>query len=321
MQALTYSQYGPADVVASHAVPMPTPGRGEVLVNVRASTVNVIDNLIRAGKLGLPMVRATFPKTPGADLAGVVTAAGEGVTAFKPGDAVFGATSPAKGGAFADFVAVPAGALARKPTALSFEQAATLPITGLAALYALRELAQAQAGERVLIHGATGAAGLFAVQLAKQFGLHVTAVGSKGLERARELGADEVLDYRRQALKARPGLAGRFDIVIDFSTHLPFAAARPYLKPKGRFVEASPDLPKILDAKLLGPWRAQKHLILMTTAKTADLEYLAGLAASGRLQTTISRTYPMAQAASALAEMESHGAVGKIVLRAGDAGM
>ncbi len=226
MKAVIYDRFGPADVFRLADVTPPVPAKGRVLVTVRATTVNVIDSRVRDGLMG-PLVNKKFPKTPGADVAGVVAAVGPGVTAFEVGDEVFGAADPFKGGAFAESVAIPQGQLAPKPAGLSFEQAACLPVAGIAALTSLRDLGRVKSGDAVLIHGASGSVGLFAVQIAKQFGAKVTAVtGPGGLAAVRGFGADVVIDYRTQAGAT---FAGPFDVIVNASGKLPFPLGRQLL--------------------------------------------------------------------------------------------
>jgi NADPH:quinone reductase-like Zn-dependent oxidoreductase len=281
-----------------------------VLVAVRATSVNVIDTRVREGKMGI-LVNKHFPKIPGSDVAGVVTGVGAAVSRFHSGDEVFGATNPFHGGAFAEFVSLPEGALATKPPALSFEQAAALPITGLAALYSLRELGEIHQSARVLIYGSSGSAGLFAVQLGKLLGGHVSGVcGTDGVGLCKQCGADVVLDYRSGPVT----LDGPYDIVVDFSGHFGFEAARRHMTEHGRFIDPSPTVPQFVGAKIANPFRNQKDLMLQTESKAKDLEYLASLVESGNLKVTIAKSFPMAQAQQAFELQEQGGVVGKIVV-------
>jgi NADPH:quinone reductase-like Zn-dependent oxidoreductase len=196
MKAISYDHFGDVGVLHATDAPMPVPGKGEITVAVRATSVNVIDSRVRAGMMG-PLVSKHFPKIPGADFSGIISAIGPNVSGLKIGDAVFGAVNPFQGGAFAEYVHVPANQVALKPAGLSFEDAAALPIAGLAALQALRDVAHVMAGQRVLVHGASGGVGLFAVQLAKQFGATVMAVaGAKAADAVRKAGADVARNAR-----------------------------------------------------------------------------------------------------------------------------
>ena len=315
MKALIYDHFGGTEVLRLADLPRPVPGKGEVLVAMRASSVNVLDGRIRRGMMGFPMVDKRFPKVPGADVAGVVAEVGPGVGTLAPGDAVFGATNAFKGGAFAEFVCLPARQLARKPPEIGFAEAATLPIAGLAAWHAMSVLGKVSAGQRVLVHGASGAVGLFAVQMAKLAEARVTGIsGAGGLAEVLRLGADRAVDYRAPA-----GLdpAARFEVILNASGQMPFAKARALLSPRGRLIEPSPDVGLILSSALMNAVRAQKHLMLLTSPSTAGLDRLAQLAAAGKLQSTIGRRYPLAEAVEAIARMEAGGVVGKVVVEMG----
>jgi NADPH:quinone reductase-like Zn-dependent oxidoreductase len=309
MIAIAYHQFGSLDVLQRETLPQPTPGDHQVLVRVRATSVNVIDSRVREGSLGI-LVNKHFPKIPGSDLSGVVEAVGSGVTRFHPGDAVLGATNSFIGGAFAEFAAVPENALALKPAEISFEQAAALPITGLAALYSLRESGGIRPGSRVLIYGSSGGAGLYALQLGKILSAHVTAVcGTRGLEICRQMGPDTVLAYT-----AGQKPEGAFDIIVDYSGHFPFDEARALLTEDGRYIDSSPTIPHFIASKLTNPFRSQKDLMLQTEAKTEDLEYLTSLVVSGQLRITIAHTFPFDQAIEAFRIQEAGGVLGKIVV-------
>jgi len=310
MKALTYHEFGTAEVLHIENVPEPKVPDDGVLVSLRATTVNVIDYRSRNGMLW-PFVNKKFPKIPGVDIAGVVIVVGRDAKRFQVGDAVFGGTDPFKGGALAEVVAMPEVVLAAKPETLGFHEAATLPITGLAALQGLRDLGKVKPDDAVLIYGSSGAMGLYAIQLAKQFGAHITTVsGTQGVSVSKSMGADITLDY-----KAGPVVFDRnFDIILDLSSKFPFAQARPHLKPRGRFVEPSPTIPKFLGSKLLNPFRSQKHLMLQTELRPDDLAFLASLVVDGKLQVTIAKVYPLTEAKQAFVDMEKGGTVGKIVV-------
>jgi NADPH:quinone reductase-like Zn-dependent oxidoreductase len=309
MKAIAYHQFGTIDVLQLETLPRPNPDAHDVLVSVRATSVNVIDSRVRDGKMGI-LVNKHFPKIPGSDLAGMVEAIGSAVKGFRPGDAVFGATNSFSGGAFAEYAVVPETALAIKRADLPFEQAAALPITGLAALYSLRELGGVKPDSRVLIYGSSGGAGLYAIQLAKILKSHVTAVcGTGGLEVCRQMGADVVLNYK---IEERP--QGPYDIIIDFSSQLPFDRARPLLTEDGRHIDTSPTIPHFIGSKIVNPFRSQKELMLRTEAKTEDLEYLASLVEAGLLKVTIARTFSLAEAREAFQIQEAGGVIGKIVV-------
>jgi NADPH:quinone reductase-like Zn-dependent oxidoreductase len=310
MKAVTYHQFGPVENLRLEEIAAPSPGPGEVLVAMRATSVNVVDIRSRRGEMA-PFVNGKFPKTPGADVAGVVTAVGEGVTAFRSGDHVFGATNPFKGGAFAELVKVPARQLAALPDKMSFEEGAALPVTGAAAFQALGTLGKVRAGDDVLIYGSSGSAGLYAIQLAKGLGARVTAVsGTRGVLASKAAGADEALDY-----KAGPvTLKRQFDVIVEFSSQFTFRQARPHLKPSGRYVDSSPTIPKVIGSLVANVFRSQKNLMLMGESRTAELTALAGMVTDGRLRVTIAARYPLSDAAAAFRDQERGGTIGKIVV-------
>ena len=310
MKAITYHQFGSAEVLKLEEVAAPTAPVNGVVVRMLASSVNVIDSRSRNGLMS-PFVNKKFPKIPGADVAGVVSAVGANTKRFKVGDKVFGATNAFKGGAFAEQVALAENQLAPLPPLLTFEQAAALPITGLAALLALRGLGKTKAGDEVLIYGSSGAAGLYAVQIAKHFGARVTTVsGTAGAKVSKQMGADVALDYKAGPVK----FSGKFDVIVDFSSQFPFEKARPHLKSTGRFIESSPTIPKFLGSLIANLFRSQKHLMLTAAAKTSELEFLASLVEAGKLKVTIAKTYPLTDAKQAFLEQEKGGTVGKIVV-------
>lgn len=311
MRSVVYHRFGGLDVLNIETLPEPAVPEAGVLVAVQAASVNVIDSRARRHELG-PLVNKKFPKIPGADFSGRVVQTGPGATRFKVGDEVYGAANPFEGGAMAERIAVGEEQIAHKPAALSWEQAAALPITGLAALYALRELGKTHSGAEVLIHGSTGGAGIMAIQLAKHLGARVTTVSSaKGLLISRELGADETLDYGSGPVEFQH----TFDVILNFSGHFPFAAARAHLCPSGRFIEPSPTIPEFIGAMLANPFRRQKQLMLQTEAHRVDLDYLSGMAASGKLKILIAEAFPFAAAAAAYARQESGGTIGKIIVK------
>ncbi len=198
-----------------------------------------------------------------------------------------------------------------KAPGVSFEHAAALPTTGLAALYSLREVGQVRSGQRVLIHGGSGAPGLIAIQFGKMTGAEVTSVsGACGAGAARAAGADVALDYRATPVL----LKGPFDLIVNFSSALPFAAARPLLTRTGRFVEASPTITKFAGSLIANRLRRRKHLMLQTVARAPDLEYIAGLVVDGRLEVTIAATFALERAKGAFLKQEGGGTIGKIVL-------
>lgn len=312
MKAVSYDQFGGLEVLHDADLPAPVPGKNDILVAIEARSVNLIDIRVRSGMMG-PLVNKRFPKVPGADFAGKVLAVGSAVGHLVPGDAVFGAADPFKGGSFAEQIVVPAGQVAPLPAGISPADAAALPIAGLAALFSLRDLGKVASGTRVLIHGATGPVGLAAVQLARLMGAEVTAIAGAGVQLAQQLGADRCYDYRAGAAPP-PGEV--FDVILNASGKMPFAVARPYLTPNGRLIEPSPTIPVFIGSKIANIFRRRKHMVLATVPRRDDLAYLASLVEGGRLRPVIAATYPFADALTAFAQVERGGVTGKIVVTA-----
>lgn len=322
MLAATYRRYGPPSVLSVSEVPTPSAGRGEVLIRVRASTVSSGDVRVRGldvpSPVFLPMVRLVFgvrrPRNPipGAELSGVIEAVGEGVDEWKVGDAVVASTS-AKGRANAPFVVFPAGGvIVRKPERLSFEQAACLPFGGLTAHYFLRK-GGLKAGQRVLIHGASGSVGTHAVQLARHAGAHVTAVCSaKNHALVRALGADEAVDYRATPLESLRVERG-YDILFETVGKVGFGATRHLLAEDGRFLAA---VMTMTEMRQMLTTRVGRQRVIggVVVEKRADLQHLADLAAGGHLTPPIDRVYPLDQIAAAHAHAETGHKVGHVVI-------
>lgn len=322
MLAATYRRYGPPSVLSVSEVPTPSAGRGEVLIRVRASTVSSGDVRVRSLDLPspvfMPMVRLFFgvrrPRNPipGAELSGVIEAVGEGVDEWKVGDAVVASTS-AKGRANAPFVAFPAdGVIVRKPERLSFEQAACLPFGGLTAHYFLRK-GGLRAGQRVLIHGASGSVGTHAVQLARHGGAHVTAVCSaKNHELVRALGADETIDYRDTPLESLRVERG-YDILFETVGKVGFAATRHLLAEDGRFLAA---VMTMTEMRQMLTTRVGRQRVIggVVVEKRADLQHLADLAEGGHLTPPIDRVYPLEEIVAAHAHAETGRKVGHVVI-------
>lgn len=326
MKAAVYHRYGaPEEVVGIEEVAAPVPGPGEMLVEIRAAAVNPMDSHYIGGRPAIARLAfgLTKPKRtrPGADFAGVVVGVGEGVTRFKPGDAVFGAAR----GAFAEMACAPERAVALKPDALSFEQAAALPVAGLTALQALRDYGRLAAGQRVLITGAAGGIGSFAVQIAKAEGAEVTAMCSaRGLDLVRTLGADRVID-REQEDFTRSG--ERWDVILDLVQDRSFGASRRVLTPDGVLVPAGMLAGgaarggwmlrwagRLLIGLLQSRFGRQKLRMVMAKLNADDLATLAGLVAAGKVTPVIDRRYSLADTAAAIAYVKAGRAHGKVIV-------
>ncbi len=324
MQAVSYRCYGSPDVLRLETLPKPVPGAGEVLVRVHAASVNPVDKHYLYGTpyvvrlsagIGAPTV-AGF----GTDFAGTVEALGPDVTRFQVGDAVFGVAD----GAVGEYLVRRAeGAIARKPEALSFDEAAAMPVAAITALQALRDKAKVAPGHKVLINGASGGVGTFAVQIAKALGAEVTGVCStRNVELVRSLGADHVIDYTQEDFTE--GQA-RFDAIIDMVGNHGIGALTDVIVPDGvlvrvgstsynRWLQPFASMAVVAVQSVL---RSQRIVGILASIQPADLEQLAELAAAGKLRPVIDRRYPMAQTADAVRYLETGRARGKIIIDIG----
>jgi NADPH:quinone reductase-like Zn-dependent oxidoreductase len=319
MKAIVHHGYG-ADAIALREVDRPAIAADQVLVRVRASSVNPVEWY---GTQGPFFVRLTGsglrrPKDPsiGADLAGIVEEVGEGVEELRPGDEVFGSS----GGSWAEYAAAREVKLARKPANVSFEEAACVPVAGLTALQALRDHGRVEAGQKVLINGASGGVGTFAVQIAKAYGADVTAVCSpRNVELVRSLGADRVVDYTRADFTRLPE---RHDVMLDIAGSRSFLAARRALTPEATVVAVGSrmsakglgPLKHLAASKMLSIGRSQTLKFFVAKIERPDLLVLAELMETGKVKPVIDRRYGLAEAADALAYLGERHARGKIVL-------
>jgi NADPH:quinone reductase-like Zn-dependent oxidoreductase len=321
VKAIRYVRYGGPEVLELSDVDTPVPGVGELLVRVRAAAVNPLDFHFLRGTPYLVRLQAglTRPKAHGlgVDMAGTVEALGPEVTRFRPGDEVFGSCT----GAFAGYVTVHQDkAIAAKPANLTFEQAASVPVAGYTALQALRDKAGVRAGQSVLVNGAAGGVGTFAVQLAKALGAEVTGVcRTANVELVSSIGADHVVDYTREDYTAT---GRRYDVIVDIAGSRSLADNRRALAPAGVLVGVGgPDRGKWLGplaglgAMVLGSLgRSQKMRPMLAQARRDDLVALAGLLESGKVTPVIDRTYPLAEVPDAIAYLERGHARGKVVV-------
>ena len=317
MKAIVHRRYGPPDVLTLEDLPSPEPGPGEVRVRVRAASVFAGDwHLVRGAPFFVRFatgLRRPRNPIPGIDLAGIVDAVGAGVGGLQVGDEVLGFAK----GSLAELVCVPADNLVRRPANLSLEEAATVPEAGLTALQALRDQGRVRAGQRVLIIGASGGVGTFAVQIAKALGAEVTGVcGPGGLELVRSIGADRVLDRTRTDVTAS---GERYDVIVQLAgTTSPWRLRRA-LAPGGTLVLSSGEgrlagLDRIVAATLLNPFVRGRLAVFVTSENGADLASLVDMIASGQVRPVIDRTYPLAETAAALRHLEAGHARGKIVI-------
>jgi NADPH:quinone reductase-like Zn-dependent oxidoreductase len=323
MQAIIYCDYGTSEVLKLAEVEKPVPGDDEILVKVRAAAVNPYDWHFMRGTPYVMRLGSGLRKPKeirfGVDYAGTVTAVGRNVTRFKPGDDVFGGRT----GALAEYVAARADrAVARKPAGLSFEQAAAIPIAAVTALQGLRDKGLVTAGNKVLINGASGGVGTFAVQIAKSLGAHVTGVCStRNVELVRSLGADAVVDYTSEDFTQGEQ---RYDVIIDNVGNRSLADVRRVLQPDGRYVligGGGPDegkwigpFVKPIQAMVTGLFVNQKMGMFIAQLNAEDLERLADLMQSGKVTSVIDRSYPLAETAAAISYLETGRARGKVII-------
>ncbi|MDQ0692709.1 NAD(P)-dependent alcohol dehydrogenase [Arthrobacter sp. W4I7] len=322
MKAIVQDVYGSADVLKLRDIARPGPGDGQVLLRVRAAGV---DQGVWHLMTGLPYLVRLFgyglkkPKVPvrGREVAGVVEAVGTGVTRFAAGDEVYGTCD----GSFAEYVCAKEDKLARKPVGLSFEEAAAAPISGVTALQAVRDAGQVTVGQKVLILGAGGGVGSYAVQLAKVFGAEVTGVCSTGkVELVRSLGADAVIDYTASDIA---GAGKLYDLIIDTAGNRPLSVLRRLLVPKGTLVIVGGEgggrltggFERSLSAPLMSLFSGQKFKGLAAKETHLDLEALASLIESGSVKPAVDKVFPLAEAPAAIQYLRAGQARGKVVVR------
>jgi NADPH:quinone reductase-like Zn-dependent oxidoreductase len=315
MRALYIKKYGGPEVMQIGELPDPKFKQGEVLVAVKASSINPVDWKVRAGELKF-MTGGTFPKTLGSDFAGVVERVDVGAAVPSVGDRVYGITTLMlrKPGAQAERLISSPKRLRRMPDSMSFDLAAALPVAGLTALNGLRQCGDLQ-GKAVLINGATGGVGHFAVQIAKVRGATVTAVCSeRNAERARSLGADVVIEYRKQDFTSG---SVRYDVVFDVFGHLKYPAVAPVLKDHGALVTTLPG-PSLIARAVWQRVVGGKRIIFGSLRdRPEDYAELERLIADGSVKPVIDKIVPLAEAAQAYAALEAGGTVGKVVIRIG----
>lgn len=321
MKAIVYTEYGTPDVLHLEEVAKPTPKDGEVLVKIRAVSLNAADRFMLSGspflvRLMTGGLRKPGITTPGADIAGEIEAVGRHVTQFQPGDAVFGDLSGCGWGGLAEYVTAPETVLARKPASISFEQAAAAPMAAVTALQGLRNKGQIRAGQKVLVNGASGGVGTFAVQIAKSFGAEVTAVCSAGkLETARAIGADHVIDYTQENFTQN---GKRYDLIFAANGYHSLSDYKRVLSAGGTYVCAGGTMPQIFQSMLLGPLMSlsgrQKMGNIAAAPNQADLTFVAELLEAGKVRPVIDSHYPLEQTPDAFRRLTAGHARGKIII-------
>ena len=320
MKAIVCTKYGLRDGLQLKEVEKPTPKNNEVLVKVHAASINAADlELLRGTPL---LIRLGAPLKPickilGSDIAGRVEAVGRNIKQFQPGDEIFSDLSGCGWGAFAEYVCVPENALTLKPASMTFEEAATLPQAAILALQGLRNKRQIQPGQKVLINGAGGGVGTFAVQIAKSFGAEVTGVDSTGkLDMVRSIGADKVIDYTQEDFTKS---GKHYDLILDVVAYRSIFDYKRALSPKGICIFVGGSMVTVFLAMLLSPWismtGSKKIGILMWKPnKKEDLVFIKELFETGKLVPVIDRRYPLSKVAEALRYLEEGDVQGKLVI-------
>ncbi len=312
MKSVVFNKYGDNDVVKIRDMAMPSPGAGDVLVKVRAASVNPVDWKMRSGQLRI-ITGYRFPKILGRECSGEVVECGSGVTKIKKGDHVIALPPVRSMGAFAEYVCAPEITTFGKSERIPFEQAASIPIAGLTALQALRDYGKIARDKKVLVNGASGGVGHFAIQIARIFGAKVTGVCSgANVGFVHDLGADNVIDYTKEDFTVD---RERYDIIFDTVAKRPFGDCRRSLAVNGIYVSTLPSLSVILNQYLLRYFTGRKAFSIWVKPTASDMEWMQTNIETGRIRVVIDKTYPLDQAKEALAYSETGKARGKIVLK------
>lgn len=318
MKAITYTQYGLPDGMKLKEVPQPMPKAPEVLIKVKAVSLNASDmEFLRGEPLYTRFWGLTKPKYPilGSDIAGVVVAVGTKVKMFEIGDEVFGDIMY-KWGGLAEYVSVAEKLLVHKPKHMSFQAAAAFPQAGVVALQGLRDKGKLQAGQHVLINGAGGGSGSFAIQLAKHFGAKVTGIDNTGKQAfMRSIGADEVIDYTQEDFVEK---GAQYDLIIDFVAHRSIFDYQKVLKPNGQYVLVGGQMKRLLQAVFLGPFigkrKGQKFGVLGHEYKRVDLGTLLKFYELGKIKPLIDKEFALSEVPAAMTYLGSGQAKGKVVI-------
>jgi len=322
MKAIVYTQYGPPDVLQLRDVAKPEPKDDQVLIKVHAASANALDyrrfeKLSSMGRFMEERMLKSVGKVFGADIAGVVEAVGANVKQFQPGDEVFGVAAGSSGG-FAEYASANENHLALKPAKLSYEAAAAVPVAAMTSLQGLRDKGRVRAGQKVLIVGASGGVGTFAVQIAKAFGAEVTAVCSaRNIDMARSIGADHVIDYNEEDFTKSDE---RYDLIFAVNGYHSLSDYQHALNPNGTYVCAGGTLPQLFQAMLLGSLMSKKNgkkmgFMGITKYSQNDLVSIKELLKSGKIAPVLEKCYSLNEVLLAMRYLVDGHARGKVVIR------
>jgi NADPH:quinone reductase-like Zn-dependent oxidoreductase len=311
MKAAVFNRYGGNEVVGVSDIPVPVPGTGDVLVKVHAASVNPVDWKVRDGQARI-FTGSKFPKVLGCECAGEVVETGVRTTKFRKGERVVMHTSVKRLGAFAEFACAAAKRVYPIGEGITFEQAACLPIAGLTALQSLRDHGKIAAGRKVLVNGAAGGVGHFAVQIAKVFGAEVTAVASgRNADFVKGLGADKVIDYTKEDFTRG---SEHYDLIFDAVSMSSFSACRKVLTPKGIYVNTLPNATLVIQL-LTGFLPGRKQRSMWVRPSAADIDWMMEHIKAGKVRVVIEQVYPLDRIKDALASNEAGRTRGKIVVK------
>jgi NADPH:quinone reductase-like Zn-dependent oxidoreductase len=311
MKAIAYQKFGSTDVLQTVEVSKPSVQSNQVLVKVKAVSINPMDWKIRKGEMKL-MSGSKFPKNTGVDFAGIIEETGSAVTNFKKGDEVFGVVKKMmKEGALAEYVAVPSSLIWKKPSLVGFAQAASIPVVGFGAATVLKKMGNITAQTNILVNGATGGFGMFLLQLLKQKGANVTAVANtSAIEFANKWGAASLVDYTKQDVLSQKNT---YDIVIDLSGKMGYTNAKQIMKSKALFINATPKPIEIPTSLFTNLFTGKKHIVILSGPSASNMELLLNAINAG-LQIEVNKVFPFAQTKEAYQYAERGGYVGKVVV-------
>jgi NADPH:quinone reductase-like Zn-dependent oxidoreductase len=317
MKAIVYERYGPPDVLQFKEVEKPAPGEGETLVEIHAASLNYGDSVLVRGKPFISRLMGYGIRKPkysilGTDIAGRVEAVGGKVKQVQPGDEVFGDIGGCGFGAFAEYVSIPESALMPKPANLTFEQAAAVPQAAVVALQGLRDMGQIQPGYQVIINGASGGVGTFAVQIAKSFGAQVTGVCSaRNMDVVRSIGADHVIDYGREDFTQN---GARYDLIFDIVANRSVSDYMRALNPQGSYVACAFNPTSLFLGPFISKTSGKKVSSLSHKPQVKDLVFMRELLEAGAIVPVIDRCYPLSEVPEAMRYLESGQHYGKVII-------